>query len=171
MKDKVIQFLLTVLVVLTIAPSPLLASRDKEKVMYLGVLNGQVQGNSVVKVTRTLPDPVLFRAEPTDTLPHSLIVRSAVGRPASGGTAWVTVKQVQPESGQEARITLKTLLMVDGQKVPLIFTPQGVDMVITLPTAEKNVELRTDSPAELEVPANYRGNVQLALQVEGEQTS
>ncbi|RWS36499.1 fimbrial protein, partial [Erwinia amylovora] len=72
MKDKVIKFMLTVLVVLTRAPSPLLASRDKEKVMDLGVLNGQVQGNSGVKVTRTLPDPVLFRAEPPETLPHSL---------------------------------------------------------------------------------------------------
>ncbi|ENS0909676.1 DUF5462 family protein, partial [Escherichia coli] len=31
---------------------------------------------------------------------------------------------------------------------------------------KKQVELRTDTPAELEIPANYRGDVKLVLQVE-----
>ncbi|MCT2385184.1 DUF5462 family protein [Erwinia pyrifoliae] len=159
-----------VLVVLSTAPSAQ-ANRDKEKEMYLGVLNGQVQGNSVVKVTRTLPEPILFRAESSDRLPDSLIISNAEGRPASGGTVWVTIKQLQPESGQEARITLKALLVVDGKKVPFSVTQRGVDVVIALPAAAESVELRTDTPAELEVPANFRGNLQVALQVEGERAS
>lgn len=42
----------------------------------------------------------------------------------------------------------------------------GVDVVITMPEAQQQIELRTDAPAELEVPASYRGNLQIALQVE-----
>ncbi|EBW6452847.1 fimbrial protein, partial [Salmonella enterica subsp. enterica serovar Oranienburg] len=43
---------------------------------------------------------------------------------------------------------------------------RGEDVVITVPAATRQVELRSDAPAELEVPANYRGNLQIALQVE-----
>ncbi|ECQ4629270.1 hypothetical protein F0B66_22920 [Salmonella enterica] len=44
---------------------------------------------------------------------------------------------------------------------------QAEDVVITVPGAQRQVELRTDAPAELEVPANYRGNVQVPVEVEG----
>ncbi|CCG85545.1 DUF5462 family protein [Erwinia piriflorinigrans] len=171
MEAKIIRLMLIGLVGMSTASLPARAAHDKEKVMYLGVLNGQVQSNSVVKVTRTLPEPVLFRAESADGLPDSLIVRHAESRPASGGAAWVTVKQVLPENGKEARITLKALLMVDGQKAPVNVTQRGVDVLIALPPVLKSVELRTDTPAELEVPANYRGHLQVAMQVEGERAS
>ncbi|HCQ9049391.1 TPA: DUF5462 family protein, partial [Escherichia coli] len=78
---------------------------------------------------------------------------------------YITVKQVLPDNG-EARITLKTALMVDGKKVVLSARQQGEDVVITVPEAHKLVELRTDAPAELEVPVSYRGNLQIALEVE-----
>lgn len=55
-------------------------SKHREKLMYLGVLNGQVQGNSVVKVIRTLPEPVLFRTEAGDDLPERLVIRHATFR-------------------------------------------------------------------------------------------
>ncbi|EDR9399429.1 fimbrial protein, partial [Salmonella enterica subsp. enterica] len=42
---------------------PVLAADYSEKTQYLGVVNGQVVGNSVVKVTRTPADPVLYRTE------------------------------------------------------------------------------------------------------------
>ncbi|HBD3769734.1 TPA: DUF5462 family protein, partial [Escherichia coli] len=73
--------------------------------------------------------------------------------------------QALPDNG-EACITLKTALMVDGKKVTLSARQQGEDVVITVPEAQKLVELRTDAPAELEVPVSYRGNLQIALQVE-----
>ncbi|EBY0601676.1 fimbrial protein, partial [Salmonella enterica subsp. enterica serovar Oranienburg] len=44
---------------------------------------------------------------------------------------------------------------------------RGEDVVITVPAATRQVELRSDAPAELEVPANYRGNVQVPVEVEG----
>ncbi|ADP11030.1 K88 minor fimbrial subunit FaeF [Erwinia sp. Ejp617] len=172
MKTKIIRSMLVVLVgMISTASLPALATHSKEKLMYLGVMNGQIQGNSVVKVTRTLPEPVLFRAESADGLPENLIVRNAGSRPASGGAAWVTVKQVLPENGKEVRITLKMSLMVDGQKLPVSATQRGLDVLIELPTVLKSVELRTDTPAELEVPANFRGNLQVAMQVEGERAS
>ncbi|EFG8087120.1 F4 (K88) fimbria minor subunit FaeF [Escherichia coli] len=142
-----------------------LAAEYSEKTQYLGVVNGQVVGNSVVKVTRTPTDPVLYRSGDTTPLPDSLTVRNAESREASGGLAYITVKQVLPDNG-EARITLKTALMVDGKKVALSARQQGEDVVITVPEAQKLVELRTDAPAELEVPVSYRGNLQIALQVE-----
>ncbi|HAX5204979.1 TPA: F4 (K88) fimbria minor subunit FaeF [Escherichia coli] len=144
---------------------PTLAAEYSEKTQYLGVVNGQVVGNSVVKVTRTPTDPVLYRSGDTTPLPGSLTIRSAESRAASGGLTYITVKQTLPDNG-EARITLKTALMVDGKRVALSARQQGEDVVITVPEAQKLVELRTDAPAELEVPVSYRGNLQIALQVE-----
>ncbi|EFY6033130.1 F4 (K88) fimbria minor subunit FaeF [Shigella flexneri] len=143
----------------------ILAAEYSEKAQYLGVVNGQVVGNSVVKVTRIPTDPVLYRSGDTTPLPDRLTIRNAESRTASGGLAYITVKQVLPDNG-EARITLKTALMVDGKKVAISARQQGEDMVITLPEAQKQIELRTDAPAELEVPVSYRGNLQIALQVE-----
>ncbi|HIH9051492.1 TPA: F4 (K88) fimbria minor subunit FaeF [Escherichia coli] len=143
-----------------------LTAEYSEKMQYLGVVNGLVVGNSVVKVTRTPTDPVLYRSEDITPLPDSLTIRNAESRAASGGLAYITVKQVLPDNG-EARITLKTALMVDGKKVALSTRQQGEDVVISVPEAQKLVELRTDAPAELEVPVSYRGNLQIALQVEG----
>lgn len=142
-----------------------LAAEYSEKTQYLGVVNGQVVGNSVVKVTRTPTDPVLYRSGDTTPLPDDLTIRNAESRAASGGLAYITVKQALPDNG-EARITLKTALMVDGKRVALSARQQGEDVVITVPDAQKLVELRTDAPVELEVPVSYRGNLQIALQVE-----
>ncbi|EJC2034423.1 F4 (K88) fimbria minor subunit FaeF [Escherichia coli] len=142
-----------------------LAVEYSEKTQYLGVVNGQVVGNSVVKVTRTPTDPVLYRSGDTTSLPGSLTIRNAEFRAASGGLANITVKQALPDNG-EARITLKTALMVDGKRVTLSARQQGEDVVITVPEAQKQVELRTDAPAELEVPVSYRGNMKIILQVE-----
>lgn len=142
-----------------------LSAEYSEKTQYLGVVNGQVVGNSVVKVTRTPTDPVLYRSGDTTPLPGSLTIRSAESRAASGGLTYITVKQTLPGNG-EARITLKTALMVDGKRVALSARQQGEDVVITVPEAQKLVALRTDAPAELEVPVSYRGNLQIALQVE-----
>ena len=142
-----------------------LAAEYSEKTQYLGVVNGQVSGNSVVKVARTPTDPVLYRSGDTTPLPGSLIIRNAEFRAASGGLAYITVKQVLPDNG-EARITLKTALMVDGKRVALSARQLGEDVVIAVPEAQKQVGLRTDAPAELEVPVSYRGNLQIALQVE-----
>ncbi|MFW7430935.1 F4 (K88) fimbria minor subunit FaeF [Escherichia coli] len=142
-----------------------LAVEYSEKTQYLGVVNGQVSGNSVVKVTRTPTDPVLYRSGDTTLLPGSLTIRNAESRAASGDLAYITVKQILPDNG-EARITLKTALMVDGKRVALSARRQGEDVVITVPEAQKLVELRTDAPAELEVPVSYRGYLQIALQVE-----
>lgn len=142
-----------------------LAAEYSEKTQYLGVVNGQVVGNSVVKVNRTPTDPVLYRSRDSTPLPDSLTIRNAEFRAASGGLAYITVKQALPDNG-EARITLKTALMVDGNKEALSARQQGEDVVITVPEAQKRVELRTDAPAELEVPVSYRGNLQIALQVE-----
>lgn len=149
----------------TLSIQSALAAEYSEKTQYLGVVNGQVSGNSVVKVTRTPTDPVLYRSGETTPLPGSLTIRNAESRAASGGLAYVTVKQVLPDNG-EASITLKTVLMVDGKRVVLSARQQGEDVVITVPEAQKLVELRTDAPAELEVPVSYRGNLQIALQVE-----
>ncbi|EID9801251.1 F4 (K88) fimbria minor subunit FaeF [Salmonella enterica] len=153
------------LVLSTLCTQSALAAEHSEKTQYLGVVNGQVVGNSVVKVTRTPGDPVLYRSGDTIPLPDSLTIRNAESRAASGGMAYITVKQALPDNG-EARITLKIALMVDGKKVALSARQQGEDVVITVPEAHRQVELRTDVPAELEVPVSYRGNLQIALQVE-----
>ena len=153
------------LVLIALSIQSALAAEYSEKTQYLGVVNGQVVGNSVVKVTRTPTDQVLYRSRDTTHLPGSLTIRNAEFRAASGGLAYITVKQILQDTG-EARITLKTALMVDGKRVALSARQQGEDVVITVPEAQQQIELRTDTPAELEVPASYRGNLQIALQVD-----
>ncbi|WP_089601401.1 F4 (K88) fimbria minor subunit FaeF [Escherichia coli] len=153
------------LVLIALSIQSALAAEYSEKTQYLGVVNGQVVGNRVVKVTRTPTDPVLYRSRDTTPLPGSLTIRNAEFRAASGGLAYITVKQILQDTG-EARITLKTALMVDGKRVALSARQQGEDVVITVPEAQQQIELRTDTPAELEVPASYRGNLQIALQVD-----
>ncbi|STE53112.1 Uncharacterised protein [Edwardsiella tarda] len=145
---------------------PVLAAEYSEKMQYLGVVNGQVVGNSVLKVTRTPSDPVLYRSR-CAPLPESLTIRRAKARAASSSMAYITVQQALPNNG-EARITLKITLMVDGKKEAFTARQQGEDVVLTVPKAHRQVELRTDTPAELEVPVSYRGNLQIALQVEDE---
>lgn len=157
--------MLAVALAFTLSGFQSVQAEEQEKTQYLGVVNGQVSGNSVVKVARTPTDPVLYRSGDTMPLPGRLTIRNAESRAASGGLAYITVKQVLPDNG-EARITLKTTLMVDGKKVALSARQQGEDVVVTVPEAQKLVELRTDAPAELEIPANYRGDVKLVLQVE-----
>ncbi|HAO0301297.1 TPA: fimbrial protein [Escherichia coli] len=154
----------TALVLSVFSIQSALAGEYSEKAQYLGVVNGQVVGNSVVKVTRTPSDPVLYRSGDM-SCPRGLTIRNAVFRAASGGMAYITVKQVLPDNG-EARITLKASLMVDGKRVALSAGQQGEDVVITVPEAQRQVELRTDAPAEVEVPVSYRGSLQIALQVE-----
>ncbi|RNM54984.1 DUF5462 family protein, partial [Salmonella enterica] len=56
---------------------------------------------------------------------------------------------------------------VDGQRTTLTVGQRGEDVIITVPAATRQVALRSDAPAELEVPANYRGNVQVPVEVEG----
>ncbi|EFO0452389.1 fimbrial protein [Escherichia coli] len=140
------------------------ANEYAEKTQYLGVINGQVVGNSMVKVIRTPTDPVLYR-NGDDSLPIQLRIRDAEIRQASGGMAYITVKHILPDN-KEARITLKTTLVVDGKKSEISAHQQGVDVLIMVPEAQNQVELRSDEPAELEVPVNYRGNIQMVLQVE-----
>ncbi|EBL8264647.1 fimbrial protein [Salmonella enterica] len=152
------------LMFITLSIHSVLAAEYSEKTQYLGVVNGQVVGNSVVKVNRTLGDPVLYRSGDV-SIPESLTIRNAESRAASGGMVYITVKQVLPDNG-EARIILKTTLMIDGKKVTLSARQQGENVVITVPEALKLVELRTDTSAELEIPTSYRGNLQIALQVE-----
>lgn len=164
MKRKLTHLVLTALAGLALN----LPAQAGERTQYLGVVNGQVVGNSVVKVTRTLPEPVLFLADSRDTLPSQLTVRDAEVRPASGEMAYITVKQLLPSSGGTARITLKTSLMVDGKKVALTARQQGEDVLVSVPQATQRVELRTDAPAELEIPAGYRGELQVAMQTESE---
>lgn len=156
----------TVLVLTALSLQSVKAADYSEKTRYLGVVNGQVVGNSVVKVTRTPAEPVLFRVDSSSPLPEELVIRHAESRPASGGLVNITVKQTLAD-GRDARLTLKTGLMVDGQKAAISARQPGEDVVVTVPEAHKQVELRTDAPVELEVPANYRGNLQIPVEVEG----
>ncbi|EAA7635116.1 fimbrial protein [Salmonella enterica] len=156
----------TLMAVALFSALPVLAADYSEKTQYLGVVNGQVVGNSVVKVTRTPADPVLYRTESNGPLPETLVIRNAESRPASGNMAYITVKRTLGD-GRDARLTLKTTLMVDGQRAAITAGQRGEDVVITVPAATRQVELRSDAPAELEVPANYRGNVQVPVEVEG----
>lgn len=144
--------------------SQAMSAQYSERVQYLGTLNGQGQQGDVIKVMRTLTEPVLFANRQGESLPVRLLVRGAQVRPATGGMSYITVRQALPE-GKDARITLQTALWVDAKRVPFTAEQRGEDVVINVPVASSRVELRADAPSELEVSANYRGELQLVLEV------
>lgn len=152
--------------ILSVFPSR--AAQNREKTMYLGVVNGQIKGNQQVEVSRTLPESVLFFATASDSLPDRLIIRHATTRPADHGAAYVTVKQRLLGTEKEAQVELRLELNVDGRTVPVSVRDQGEDIVISVPHATSVVELRCDTPVQIHVPANYRGEIRTEMQIDGE---
>ncbi|EHA2888021.1 fimbrial protein, partial [Salmonella enterica subsp. enterica serovar Javiana] len=72
---------------------------------------------------------------------------------------------------QAAGVTTKVTLWADGKSEPAVFTEQGTDVLISLPqdmTPRQQVMLRSDSPVTLQVPANWRGSLQVPLEITGE---
>ncbi|MFQ6246863.1 DUF5462 family protein [Yersinia enterocolitica] len=139
-----------------------------EKVLNLGVLNGQVQEGNTVKVNRTLPESIIYRLELGDKSPDTLVIRDATARAASNGAAMITVKNIIPGDQQNAYVTLNISMFVDSKKVPLSFSPRGEDVTLSVPPNGKIIELRVDAPAELQVPASYKGNIKVTMQIEDE---
>ncbi|EEQ3299506.1 fimbrial protein [Escherichia coli] len=167
MRLSISLFIVTVIAGMMFTSFASMAVQMSEKNMYLGVLNGQIQGNSIVKANRTLSDSVLFKADRISTLPAQLIIRNAEARSASGNDVYVTIKQSLPENGKEALITVRMALMIDGVRKGLSYTNTGNNVFINLPDVSETVELKTEYPVELQVPANYRGNLQVVMDIEG----
>ncbi|EBP2552157.1 fimbrial protein [Salmonella enterica] len=145
---------------------PVLASDVTETIQYLGVANGQVVGNSLVRVTRTPTDPTLFRTKSSDLLPHELVIRNAESRQAARGLANIKIKHLSSD-GRNMYLNMKTVLIVDGMKVAINANQKGDDVIIIVPTAFQQVELKSESVIELEVPADYRGNILIPVEVKG----
>lgn len=164
------------LVAVLASASVMAAPIEREKVIHLGAVNGVVNGNQVVEVVRTLPDPVLFEANRSDTedMPSYLVVRQAIAGDGAGGD--VLLRQSRPAqmpAGQLAQLSLaySARLWVDGQAVNTSWQQRGEDVVIGLPSGAQSISLRSDSPVTLQLPKGYRGEVSLVLEVEGWRTS
>ncbi|EGB2672727.1 DUF5462 family protein [Escherichia coli] len=159
MKNCITPYILTAITATNICMLSAHASSEKE--FYLGVVNGQVVGNSIVKVNRTLPESVLFYTEKSTQLDQKLVIRNAESQMSSGGALWVAIK-----GGGEAKVTMKLSLIADGKKVPINFSQRGNDLLLEVPKSAKIIELRSDEPVGLDIPANYRGRLEIELQIE-----
>lgn len=137
-----------------------------EKLINLGILNGQVQGGNMVKTNRTISDPVIYREELRRGGSDVLVIREATAREVSNGDAIITVKNKVPGGQQNAYITIKISMLINGKKVPINFSMCGKDVILSIPPYAKIIELRVDEPVELQVPANYKGNIMLTMQIE-----
>lgn len=166
LNHKWISLMLIALVSVVVSKSAMSADYN-EKIQYLGTLNGQMQASGVVKVMRTLADPVLFTMQANTPLPSRLVIHGAQVRSGAGGRSYITVKQDLPDS-KEARITLLVELWIDASRVSFTAGQRGEDVVISMPDATSRVELKTDAPAELEVSADYRGPLQIAFEITSE---
>ncbi|MNR16631.1 hypothetical protein D3C85_1332430 [compost metagenome] len=160
------------LVAVLVSASVMAVPIEREKVIHLGAVNGVVNGNQVVEVVRTLPDPVLFEASRSDTedMPSYLVVRQAIAGDGSGGD--VLLRQSRPAqmpAGQFAQLSLaySARLWVDGQAVTTHWLQRGEDVVIGLPQGAQNISLRSGNPVTLQLPKGYRGEISLVLEVEG----
>lgn len=160
-KAVVAGMLMTVLAVASPA-----GAADQERQMPLGVVNGQVKDNQRVEVTRTLPSPELYRETDTGKLPAELRVRNASARAGDNGTVWLTVFRALPE-GKTVSVAVRAALWVDGHRVATGYREEGLDVVLPVPAARKEVLLRSDTPVTLAVPAGWRGMVQPEMVIEG----
>lgn len=139
---------------------------DRERQMPLGVVNGQVKDNQRVEVTRTLPSPELYRETDAGKLPTELRIRNATARAGDNGTVWLTVSRPLPE-GKAVSVAVRVALWVDGRRVVVGYREDGLDVVLPVPAAQKEVVLRSDTPVTLAVPAGWRGPVQPDMEIEG----
>ncbi|HCL4891442.1 TPA: DUF5462 family protein [Salmonella enterica] len=139
---------------------------DLERQMPLGVVNGQVKDNQRVEVMRTLPTPELYRETDAGKLPDELCIRNATARAGDNGTVWLTVSRPLPE-GKTASVAVRVALWVDGHRVATGYREAGLDVVLPVPAAQKEVVLRSDTPVTLAVPAGWRGPVQPEMEIEG----
>lgn len=157
----------TTLVTVLAVASPQAGAQDVERTQHLGVVNGQVKDNQMVEVTRSLTVPVLYRVSVPDALPQTLRIRNATARPAEHGAVWVTTTRLLTTQ-RHASITAKATLWLDGKVVPVSWQQQGGDVLIHSPGAQHQVVLRSDSPVTLQVPANWRGTLQVPMEIAGE---
>ncbi|MEH4297683.1 DUF5462 family protein [Enterobacter ludwigii] len=164
MKNCITPYILTAITATNVCMLSAHASSEKE--FYLGVVNGQVVGNSIVKVNRTLPESVLFYTEKNNQIAQKLVIRNAESQLSSGGALWVAIKHAAIQGGGEAKVTMKLSLMADGKKVPINFSQRGNDLLLEVPKSAKIIELRSDEPVGLDIPANYRGRLEIELQIE-----
>lgn len=156
----------TLIAIQIVVSSPVMA-RNTEITQHLGVVNGQVKDNQIVEVTRSLTEPVLYRAATPDALPQMLRIRNATARVADNGAVWVTITHSLTNQRQAA-VTTKVTLWLDGKAVPVSWQQQGVDVLIHCPGAQQQIILRSDSPVILQVPANWRGHLQIPMDIAGE---
>ncbi|HEN3635285.1 TPA: DUF5462 family protein [Yersinia enterocolitica] len=143
-------------------------SNIQEKNHYLGVLNGQVEGNNVVKVNRTLTDSIIYNFSSEKKIPNNLIIKDATIRGGQKGNTFITLKRLLPEQKGDAYITLNVIMLIDGERTPFSFYNRGEDVVINVPSYGKNLQLRSDAPVELNIPVNYRGNIRISMEIEDE---
>jgi len=143
----------------------------QEKNHYLGVLNGQVEGNNVVKVNRTLTDSVIYSVSSNEKSPSNLVIKNAKIRGGRNGSAFITVKQILPEQKGDASITLNIVMLINGKNTSFTFNERGEDVIINVPSHGESLQLRSDSPVELYVPVKYRGNIRIGMEIEEEYTN
>ncbi|EAO6898646.1 DUF5462 family protein [Salmonella enterica subsp. enterica serovar Saintpaul] len=147
------------------------AQQLTDKTLRLGVVNGQIKDNQIVEARRSLTDPMLYRAEDPNFLPRVLRIRNATARQGDNGTILVWVSQPLSTASRSASVTVGITLWVDGKKVPANYSQQGVDVLIGLPVdtvARQQVMLRGESPVTLQVPASWRGPVDVLMDISGE---
>jgi len=148
------------------------AQEYEERTTDLGLVNGIVRHDQVVEAERSLSNPVLFEAnsQRNPNMPTLLLVRHAQAEDGGGGALLLKQTQQMPvPGGPPVRLEFKSRvkLWVNGEGVNASYRTQGSDVVIPLPAGAQSVSLRSDGPVSLLYPKSYRGELSLALEIEG----
>ncbi|EBC6662873.1 fimbrial protein [Salmonella enterica] len=165
-RNRMVMAATLVLVVAAVA-GPGHAAGAEEKRLHLGVVNGQVRDGRTVEVQRTPGDPVLYQTGSGEAVPGVLRIRNAEARSGERGTLNVTVKASGPQPG-EASLAVSLTQWVDGRRQAMSWQRQGMDVLVEVPPGATQVALRAEGPVTLRVPAEWRGAVEIPLDVSGE---
>lgn len=142
-----------------------------EQVISLGMLNGTVNSNQFVEVSRVLSQPVLFQAQSASqpVMPTKLVIRNAkVRKDRKAGTIMSHYSLPSEKGmGRDVQVTVELTLLVNGKKVPLNGSDISDNVEIVVPAGSDRVELRSDGAVVLLLPEKFRGEVNIPLEVEG----
>ncbi|HCR3450551.1 TPA: DUF5462 family protein [Citrobacter werkmanii] len=143
------------------------AAGAEEKRLHLGVVNGLIRDGRTVEVLRTPGDPVLYQTGSGERVPRVLRIRNVEVRSGERGTVNVTVKGSGPLPG-EASLAIRLTQWVDGRRQVMSWRRQGMDVLVEVPPGATQVALRAEGAVTLRVPTEWRGAVEIPLDVSGE---
>ncbi|GAB2649513.1 DUF5462 family protein [Vibrio panuliri] len=133
----------------------------------LGTVNGDVV-NEEVQIAKSLVNPVLLsvrQAELSAPL-QTIVIKDVQLIQQSGGAVEILLTTMQ--RNQRIRTHLSLGLWLDDEAVNMSAKASGSSVLLTVPAAFKQLEVRAMSPLSITLPVSFKGPFQFDIEIEGQ---